>query len=193
MADWREKCAKLPSVKELDNEGVGKQAAIIATGWSYLDHDYSEDMVYFEINKMRVARNIDYSVYYDYVWKNYFNENEIKDYRKLIAFGVHVSDKVDYWYDTHMVMFNDSGFHALYIASEIMRFDEVYLYGYDYYKVYDKWHPYEDDYLTEDVKKKKDICLQGNINKYSEIDWYSKIYNCNERSALKAFPFINKN
>lgn len=187
----------MKSVTELNGIGFGRKALIIATGHSYLDLDYNEvpnDMARFEINKMRVDTRIDYSMYYDNEWKNYFNENELMDNRQLIGFApdgreTYPSKYTDYWFDTKIIPFSDSGFHCLYLVSEIMKFSEVYLTGYDYCKKGGTWHPYTDDFITDDLDSRKTKLLQDQCDKFKDIEWYAKIYNCNRESKLEGFPF----
>ena len=181
----------MKSIEVLRNKGKGQKVVIFATGHSYTDFDYNNidmDIVRIEINKMRINTRIDYSIYYDKEWKEYYNKFDKLD-RELIGFETHLSKHTKYSYDTIMIPFSDSGFHALYLASEIMNFQAIYLVGYDYYKVGGMWHPYKDDFIDDRLDKKKLEILQNQIDKYSSVEWSNTIFNCNKDSALKVFPF----
>ena len=118
----------MKTIETLNDKGIDQTAVIIATGHSYEDIHYnkiSDDYTRFEINKMRVDTRIDYSMYYDEDWKQYFNENGINDNRKLIGFEINLSKYADYKYNTQMIPFSDSGFHALYIGLTVYTNENV--------------------------------------------------------------------
>lgn len=83
-----------------------------------------------------------------------------------------------------------SGLRAVYIASEIMRFDEVYLVGYDYMlhpiKIRDPGdvRTWENDNPQPIAK----IYLDEQIEEFSCLQWTGKIYQTNSDSRLTQFP-----
>ena len=75
-------------ITELKFKGVKKKAVIFGTGPSVpgvcLDKLLGREFKWFEINKMRLPYFFDYSLYYDKIWMNYFNDNSVKDGREII-------------------------------------------------------------------------------------------------------------
>lgn len=198
----------MDSVLTLKDNGINRRAVIFGTGPSAENPPVAEMLVdnydWWEINGMKQPYNFQYSIYYDVDWKEYFQSTNINDGRKLISFYLNRCEKTDYTFDTQTVPFSDSGFHALWIASEIMKYDLIFLVGYDYTHEGDRWHWYENA-TVDGLNHRREKLLDRQVRKYQypkcdckdlsscvckPYRWYSKIYNTNSESGLKLFPML---
>jgi len=196
------------SVSALTDKGINRRAVIFGTGPSAENCDVKEflgdDYDFWEINGQRQPYNFQYGIYYDVRWKEEYMITPPSDGRELIGFFLNKCDACNYTFTTTEVPFSDSGLHALWIASEIMRYDMIFLVGYDYSSIGDRWHWYE-DVTTDGLNERRAKLIDRQVHKYShpwctckdlaECDckthrWYSKIYNTNSESSLKLFPSL---
>jgi hypothetical protein len=198
----------IPRVSSLTDKGINRRAVIFGTGPSAENPDVDaflgDDYDFWEINTPRQPYNFQFGIYYDVKFKEDFQAIPPSDGRILIGYELNKCDSCDCVFNTYEVPFNDSGFHALWIASEIMRYDMIFLIGYDYGGIGDRWHWFE-DVTSDGLNDRRAKLIERQVHKYSNPycvckdlsacvckphRWYSKIYNTNPESNLKLFPSL---
>jgi len=171
-------------VSALSKQGIGKSCIIIGGGESIADFDFStipDGFVRINCNYPYHGNHVDYMVYWDKLVADeievYGKPCELIGYKHVRLNFMH--DSTDFFYKKEDVPMYDTGLNSLYIASEIMKFDTVYLVGYDY--TGDHYHTrYEkrsrEKYFSM-VNDKYDMKWRANItnlNKYSKLDIFNK-------------------
>lgn len=181
-------------IKELQGIGKGKKCLLAGNGISAEKYNYSDfqgDII--GMNKTPVKCK--YLVYYDNKMKDYYASVKIDNDIMLIGYNHkninYLCDRCNYYYTYDDIVFGDTGFHVLQFADSIFEYDEIYLIGYDYECNLTRHH------FTEETTELKEIFyfLKWSIHviqRYYQYQWKHRIYNLNERSALKAFPFKQK-
>ena len=196
-------------IHELENTGIGKKALLIGNGNSVKGFRFNKlnlnEFTIFGINKVKQPIKIDYLIYYDKDIQQYYDNNEKEYDFKLIGLGLNKSIRCDYLYPVGYFIFADSGHHLLQLASNKMKFDEIYLIGYDYHTTSSKLRYHDErDYTQEEYDNYNKAIFNRALHKYTfpyckhsrlaECDcahiniWEcNKIYNLNANSSLGLF------
>ncbi len=182
----------MKSIRDLHGKGVGKKCMIVGGGHSakgWLDN--TEDMFVISCN----AHAIDYChlvIFHDQRAGDKIAGHilpEICVTSHLLAerykWIIHVYKASDTIADsTADIDFGDTGFHAIQIADRIMNFDEIHLYGLDYYVRGDSYHFDEensDKVLLDKFVEHSIGRVAPKINRYNNI---SKIYTASDSGML---------
>ena len=194
-------------ISALKNMGEGKKCLLIGNGLSLRDFDlYKVPGEAVRIGMGITFMACDYIIYYDREPMKHYAAASMNTRTRLIGYkhgkADHTCAACSYYYNHEDMIFGDTGFHVLQFADKIFNFDEIYLIGYDYCTSEKSYH-FEEEKSDPDDMKKFLVHSCGKtvkempegwkpvIDKYNDIEWRNKIYNCNKRSALKAFPFKN--
>lgn len=168
-------------ISELQGIGRGKRALIVGGGESVAEftQDIPADMTVINCNYPYHGMPVDYMIYWD---KVVADEIEIHGKPCETIGYKHVrlnmlADGTDYYYEKADVPMYDTGLNSLYIASEIMCFDEIYLIGYDYTG---------DHYHDRYEKRNRDKYFSMVNEKYNR-KWAASIINMNKNSKLNFF------
>lgn len=181
-------------ITALDNIGAGVQCIIIGGGHSVNDFDFGKvrgDVVIIGTNQHK-EDIADIIIYYDKNMMPHFNKKPVRsDY--LIGFKNkatdHTVDACTHYYTYNDMDFGDSGYHALQFASEVFKFEEIYLIGFDYKVKGDSYH--YDEAVSNPKKQRVFIkwSIDYVLDKYKYHEWGNNIYNLSPDSALKQFPY----
>lgn len=185
-------------ISALENIGRGRSCLLIGNGPSVkelLPAEMPAEM--FTIGMNNTPLTCDMLVYYDSDVAAALDLKDQPPARYLVGFKT-ANGKVDntcrhctHYYTQDDRVMGDTGFHALQFADRVFRFDEMYLVGYDYKARGATYHFYEDESDKEKMARFGKWSVDVVLNMYAKEAWRGKIFNCNEGSALKAFPFKN--
>jgi hypothetical protein len=183
----------MQNIDALKNIGVGERCLLIGGGPSVADFDFSTvpgNVTVIEINFPHIDNvKIDYSLYYDYDVKGFWNEykDNYPD-RQIIGFKTHKGVS-DYVYNYEQIVFGDSGFHCLQIADRIMNFTEIYLIGFDYKTNGKTYHYFESESDTDKIDRFKKHSIGKVKDKYNSYPFKNRIYQCTNNTALTKFIY----
>lgn len=169
----------MKTVLELAGEGDGKECIIIGGGESVNTLDWlslPRDMVRIQCNVPYHGFYVDYCIYWEKICREEYNRLGIKS--TFIAHEDHKTDQDHYYYDPSFMPMFDTGLNALFLASEIMLFNKIYIIGYDYYG--DHYHGLYPAPRTKWFKKAPEMY---------DRPWIADIYNLNEKSEIKLFKY----
>jgi hypothetical protein len=184
------------SIKSLRGLGRGRKCLIIGGGVSLSELEFSllpSDIYIISINN-HCYKMADMIIYYDKDMREFHLENEPKPFQLLLGFRHstkldHTSKNCTHYYSYENMIFGDSGFHALQFADSIFNFKEIYLAGYDYYTTGRTYHHNEDVSDPDKMYRFNTWSIGKVLDKYSDIEWKNKIYNCNKLSKLTEFNY----
>lgn len=200
-------------INDLKDIGIGKKCLIIGGGNSVSGFDFSkvEDYIKIGVNEAGIKSGIktDYLIYNDTCFLPVLAKLDTSKV-KVICFQNNYCKQPHYAYS--LFTFNDFGYSelreesntglkAVIIAKHIMKFDEIYLTGFDFdVKVIngkEQSHFWGDD-VGHNKKFENEQHLQDH---FKRLDYMVKefdilkdilnIYNCNSESKLKRFQFKN--
>lgn len=193
-------------ISVLKNTGEGHTCLLMGNGPSMKHYDaYKIPSNVIRIG-MGITRKVcDYIFYYDTGPMMHYLSSQIHPATRLVGFRSgkmdHTCPRCNYYFTAEDVKFGDTGFHTLQIADQIMNFSEIFLLGYDY-RVEGKSYHFEEEESDPESMRRFLIHSCGEtegrkmprhwkpvIEKYNDIPWKNKIYNCCNTSALKAFKF----
>jgi hypothetical protein len=201
------------TIRSLKHIGIGKSCLIIGGGKSAQDFDYNklpEGMVTFCINEAFPSNyKVDYMIYNDITVAKRIKRGWLtvdKDIQ-IISFQNSAVQNTKYFYTLNdfareRVIINESdntGLKALVMCKKIFMFDNIYLIGFDFtsfIKDGKKYSHFYGDEIGED-KKYTDPSQYGShlkrlpemAKQFNKIKEINGIYNCNQESFLKLFPF----
>lgn len=188
----------MESVIKLSGTGIGKSCLIIGSGVSAGEFDYSKvpQTVYkIGINFLFIKTWIDFNLFVDKKYSYFLEKANIDDRIQLIGLKENISEKMKARVDYSFLMGevgdgSHAGYFALKIADSIMKFDKIYLIGFDYTTIDGYIHYYGDHYKSE---KRKEAYIDRNfqtfLNDFKHEKWNSEIYNLNKDSELKIFKY----
>ena len=197
-------------ITELQGIGINKKCIIIGGGMSVKEFEFNklpDDFIRISVNNSSadLTARIDYSIYSDIPAVRVMEK--LNNLGKVI--GLYNSRKAgftDYTFTYNQIMrggtiVNDNdnaGYKALVIAKIIMKFDKIFLVGFDFttaiidgVKVS---HHYGDtvgpnEKYFDDIQLKHHFGrLKNMIIEFNRLTDKSNIYNCNRDSLLKLFP-----
>lgn len=195
-------------ITELKDIGIGKKCLLIGGGMSVLNFDFSrlpDDFVKIVVNDaFPNGIRVDYMIYNDLSFLKMLKNLKIPEGVKIIGYVNNPSKKMHYGYrlsDLKCVSdFSNTGLKALLIAKNIMRFDEIYLIGFDFHtrKVSGKQqsHFFGDDIGHNRKYPEKRMLndhferLKGMVCEFEVIKERENVYNCYKDSKLKIFSYL---
>lgn len=194
-------------ITELNGIGIGRDCLIIGGGMSAKSFDYSglDDIVTIGVNEAGLESPIDtdYLVYADNAFVRVLKGYEIPEKTKVICYHG-FPWKADYNFTCHdfgsykIESSDNIGLKALIIARETMKFENIYLIGFDMRThVMDgrqQSHFFGDD-IGHNKKYETQQNLDGHFNRLSDmleqfeiVRDMKNVYNCYAGSALQLFP-----
>lgn len=184
--------------------GIGRKCLIIGGGLSVKDFDFTglDNVVKICINNAFANTKIDYLVYNDNAFVRWWKANSIPEGIKVIGEANNPYPKTDYYFRNEnigCVSRDNTGLKAIMIAKKIMNFDEIYLIGFDFHtkEINGKKqsHFYGDEY-GENKKYPEFQQVQDHykhlpkmLEQFDRFPDMQGIYNCNEDSSLKKYPY----
>jgi len=187
-------------ISEIKNIESGS-LLLIGGGTSVRDFDFTkvpDDVKRMSVNWSFVDTRIDYLVYTDSFFAQHVSEIPFDESVVFIGLDRNIFDGADYFFT-----FDDirEGFHTGYYAlqiAEYLGFKKIYLIGYDYCADENgRLHYYEGNGLIDITDQEKSL-YNKELNKglwlkdFDHNIWDAEIYNCNPKSKLKKFKFINE-
>jgi len=193
-------------VRMLHNIAHGKNCAIIAGGTSVNDYDLSllpDNYIKIVLNNAEIKGiNFDYRIFFDPCVIKLLKKINLKN-EKLIGFSNAYYPRVNYCYTLNEFErlgypvndWDNIGLKALILVKKIFNPDSVFLFGYDFYLKNGTSHFYGDK-IGENEKYNMPSTLEDHKKKLPEycerfdiVSSMENVYNCNEQSKLKIFPY----
>lgn len=204
----------IQSIRVLDGMGEGRRCVLIGGGMSVNDFDWSivtKDMVTIAINEAipEALGYVDYLIYRDNAFLRILKTIPRHKYGQLIGFSMSqcaevlpnfvytANDFADLGID--ILQSDNTGLKALVFAKRLMRFDEIYLIGFDFQTRHvdgkERSHFYGDfigdgmKYTHEGYFNDHIARLGSMIEEFQRFPDTSGIWQCYADSQLKQFPF----
>lgn len=188
---------KVYDVEDLSGTGVGKRCVVVGHGYSAEYATIPESFDVIAANSTEFTPRVNFIVGFDTPVLIAIEQGTFKlnPDTKIIA-PVYWGEVADYQYQWNRYPMPKppwthyrTGTRCVYIAAETMKYDEVYLVGYDY-----EAHPpvrtqYEVRNWTMDrPPEQHQLILNDQLREFDAIDWTGTIYQTNDKSFLKRFP-----
>lgn len=198
----------------LSGKGVGKSCLIIGGGTSVLDLNYSliesiEDVWAVNVIKHPIQqKDVNYLIYNDQSAREKVKNMSIDNHITVISNSKAQCNRVNIAYGDAFIRrlfsktkeFEDTGtstgMKCVAICAFLMRYDKVFLIGFDYYtsekegEIAMHYHPDSEYYPSDRVLQTQSKRMKQHLLDWDCVDWSSApVYNLNKDSALRVFPF----
>jgi hypothetical protein len=189
------------TITQLQNIGDGRRLLIIGRGNSVINFRFDllpDDVDTMAVNEQRfelTKYGADlipmYIIYMDLCEKEFIEKNELMEGIILISPKSTACARTDFYFDETTVQLDGctTVYYALQIA-QMMGYDETYLIGVDMQAKDGQIRYIGDDKITA-VHKREYVEKEfaNMIACFDKYKWTMPIYNCNEYSALRKFPY----
>ena len=166
-----------------------RECFVVGGGTSVNGFKFPENAIIINANLPKHGNQVHLMVYADEcIDKSLTGEENYISVGQQVKELNYTPKKANYIFTRQDIPHVDSGYHALFIASNILKFEKISLIGIDYYADGENVHYYDD---PVSYKKRYESSLFKNVDKWQRDDFICRdIINYSEKSKLKVFPKV---